>query len=286
MFQLCAAITVGKVVPREGEDINLLHASYPHLPLGGIHRSDDLQNGEEILIASGLLRVQGSRLVPEPELSIVVNLSERDGCEIILIRLLSAKPPPWLSAAVSDDGFDSNLVPDGDLRAVEEVLSPETREEILLRLGQTFDGDDNKITGRIAEEHLAAQFGQQLAAHGFEELASRVKILSTVSDALGYDLVVPRPSGVIRRVEAKGTRSAASSVRLFLSRNEARQAAVDDGWCLVVCRVLDTGCSVFGWLAGIDVAKYLPIDNHGQSKWQSVMLRVDESDVVPGLPPL
>jgi len=283
--QLRSAVRAGAVIPAAGTQHDTLQESYRILPSGGIFRVDDLVVGEGLLHTAGLIHTVDDLTVPETGLRELVELPEKEACQLLLLAIIERTRPLWLLAATSSGSLESDFIPDLAARTLDEFLTSEEREALLLQLGRTFSDQDTAATGVIAEEFLVDEFKAELTGLGRPELASRVCRVSQISDQLGYDITVPRFEGSDRRVEVKGTRSLGSIIKFHLSRNEAERAERDRHWLLVVCRVLpdDTAATV-GWLPGQALLDLLPSDSHQDSRWESVLIQMLEADFHAGIP--
>jgi len=192
----------------------------------------------------------------------------------------------WLVAAAGEDQCADELVPDADRRILEEVLDPDSREQLLLALGRRFSDQELHHTGALAEEHLVAVCRSELEALKMTDLAQGVQRVSLVSDQLGYDVTAPRLDGSVRRLECKGTRGSGALIAFHLSRNEAERGLRDPDWSLVVCRVFeDQSAAVAGYLLGADVGPLLPRDPVPQARWESVRIAMHQASLRPGIPP-
>lgn len=111
-------------------------------------------------------------------------------------------------------------------------------------------------------------------------LAQRNRIVGSRRGA-----TAPRLDGSTRRVEVKGTRTPGAQLLIVLSVNEAKTAARDPNWSLVVCRVAtDDTVVVLGWATNALLAARLPVDNVWRGGWLSAAVPIDEAELTPGLP--
>lgn len=147
------------------------------------------------------------------------------------------------------------------------------------------DADAARI-GDLAEAHVTEAFRLQLDNAGRTDLAALVRRVSLNSDQLGYDVTAPRLDGSARRIEVKGTRTPAQSLLVVISRNEAKVAARDPKWFLVVCRVAtDDSVVVLGWTTSALLEPRFPLDRTERGGWLSADVPIDELELTPGLPP-
>jgi hypothetical protein len=256
------------------------------VPSGGLYRLEDLVAGEELLVASGLLREHEGFLFPGDGLTALAASADRDGCEALVVVLLDRRRPLWLSAATSDGILADELIPDEQQRILADVLDPAAREQLLLQVGRRFSDDERSATGALVEEYVVSVCRQQLRDLGEHDLAGQVQRVSLVSDELGYDVTAPRADRSTRRLECKGTRRGGTSVTFYLSRNEAERGLADPDWSLVLCRLLeDDSVQLLGHLLGSDLSSLLPSDPCPRARWQSARIEVGVTDCRRGLAP-
>jgi hypothetical protein len=190
-------------------------------------------------------------------------------------------------AATSGGVLADELIPDGERAKLWEILTPEGREAVLLKIGRRFSEEGQAITGAIAESLIVTRCQAELLRAGASDLADSVCRVSEVSDQLGYDITAPRLDRTTRRIETKGTRASGTSVVFYLSRNEAERGLIDADWSLVVCRVLyDDTAEIIGHLKGVELRSYLPEDPGTETRWQSIRLELPETVFTSGLPPI
>ncbi len=283
--QLRSALRAGQVIAEVGSPLEDARASYAIVPYGGIYRSDDLVIGEQLLIVAGLLEQRDDILMPRPGLREIASAGDTDGCEALLIAFLSSRPPLWLSAATAGGVVVDELIPDDAQRALEEIMTPQMREVLLLQLGRRFSDVERMVTADLTEDFIVERCQTELRAGGAPQLATNVRRLSLLSDQLGYDITAPRLDGTTRRIEAKGFRGDGVTIVIYLSRNEANRAMADADWFLVACRVAAHDCvELVGYLTGSDLAGYLPSDPCPATRWQSIRLELPAEMFAPGLP--
>jgi hypothetical protein len=281
---LRAAVRAARLLPLDGTDQDSAWNSYGAVGTGGIYTRKDLHTGEGILTSAGLLERSGDDLIPDSHLHDLVALPTETACNEILRALLGEVEPVWLIAATSDGLVEEELVPDSALRELGH-LDPQDREEMLLALGRKFSNEDRERTGALAEEALCEELRQALRRQGAEHLADAVRRVSLESDDLGYDITTPRISGPTLRVESKGTRGAGPIWRVFISRNEARQARIDPSWIMVVSAVSpDDEVRVIGWIGGVALQRFFPRDTEPVGVWTTAELRLEFKELTPGVP--
>ncbi len=281
---LRAAIRSARLLPEGGTAREIAHGSYGVVPTGGIYSSADLRTGEDILTSAGLLRRDADALVPSLPLLALRDLPDEAACNAIVCALLDEVRPLWLIAATSDGIVEMELIPDSALRELDH-LDPDERERMLIALGRKFAKEDREETGALAEEALCEEFRRALIGGGAPHLTSAVRRVSLESDDLGYDITSPRVAGGVLRVESKGTRGSGPIWRVFITRNEARQAGVDTDWVLVISAVGPTDdVQVVGWIAGAAIGRFLPRDPEQIGLWETAVLLLPSEELTPGLP--
>lgn len=285
--ELTAAYWTGRVLATDGLPFSDLRTSYRSLPLGGRLDFADLYMAETTLHEVGLLRENNGWVAPSSILQTICSLHEEAALEPLLAAMLEREPPLWLLAATGGTDLRDELIPEQASRELERLFAdPGRREAFLLARGRKVEGDERAALGDLGEQAVVAAAIQQLTALGRLDLADRVHQVSKVSDELGYDVTAPRLDGLIRRMEVKTTRIAATAVTIFLSRNEARVGLADPHWSLVVCELSADGSpAVVGWHSAANLAELLPHDRHSDGAWESARLSLVTSTLVPGLPP-
>jgi hypothetical protein len=276
------------LVDGDGTPIEVVRESYRHVPYGGIYRADDLVVGERILIAAGLLEEHDGVLYPGRGLAEMANAGDADGCEALVVVLLTRRPPLWLIAATASDGIIAEeLVPTEETELLDGLLEPEYREALLLQLGRRFRDEEMRRVGDLAERHVVKCCETELCEVGRRDLAKRVRRVSATSDQLGYDVTAPRLDGSTRRLECKGTKGTGPIITVFISRNEAKRGQVDSAWALVACQVDENDkASLVGWLPGTALVPLLPADPSAHGRWESARVEIETAAFAPGLPPI
>lgn len=261
-------------------------AAYREIATGGMFYSADMLAAQALLADTGLLSIAGDRLQPHSRLQGLLALSEDAAIEMLLAIILEATPPLWLSAAAEGGELQDESIPDAQAAILAELIpDPDRREATLLALARRHDAELLGAVGELGEKCVVAECQQELEAHGQGDLAAQVQQVSLISDQLGYDVTAPKLDSSTRRLEVKTTRSTGSSIRFFLSRNEARVGLSDPAWALVFCQVdRDDHAAVVGWSPASQVEPMLPTDNSDNGRWTSVELRVDVDDLNAGLP--
>ncbi|HLY54061.1 MAG TPA: hypothetical protein VKS60_00805 [Stellaceae bacterium] len=285
--ELKAALWVARTLPEGGLSPDDARASYALAPSGGLYRTEDLAAAEARLSACGLVKRSGDRLKPSQELLELRTLPISEAAEVLLVAISERDPPLWLSAVGDDIELAVEIIPDGDLRTFEAIISePERREAILLALGRKVASAEAADQGADGENYVVAVCRARLVALGREDLARGVRRVSLLSDQLGYDVVSPTVQGAAWRLEVKAARMTGYFVRVTLTRNEARVGLGDAGWALVVCALRpDETLEILGWCSGATLAALLPQDVP-RGRWETARLTLLGEELRDGLPDL
>ena len=287
VFQLQAAVLAGRVLDVTGSTVTAILNSYDKLATGGLYRSQDLQNGNQLLERAGLVAKDGDRHVPSSDLIRICELPDDAAAEVLLQEVMLVEPPLWLYAAVVDDEVRWENVPDADQDALAQLLSDASRREALLvNLGRTIDAQLLIEYGARGEQFVVKACRDYLVGMSRPDLASDVHQVSLRSDQLGYDVTSPDIQGHRHRLEVKTTSAASGGfVEFFLSRNEATVGERDPLWSLVVVRrERDDSLEILGWCRAVSLLPFLPKDLSTRGRWASVRLSVPVDEFAPGLP--
>jgi hypothetical protein len=284
-FRLLAALEVAALISPEGTPIEAARLSYSQHPSEGLYGLADLALGENLLVSCGLLERRGGRLILSDGLPELLTLEPDTALEVLLGRWMERTPPSWLAGAVADGSVQPELISSADSRALESAIAdPAQRDAFLLALGNRVDAAVLTELGARGEEYVAELCRAELEAAGRHDLVKDVIQVSTISDALGYDVSAPATDASSRRIEVK-TVGNRSRVEINLTRNEASRGVADSAWALVVVRALDEGEELLGWSRGADLAPYLPRDTHPRGRWSVVQIALPDALLKPGLPP-
>lgn len=285
---LRAALLAGRALTAEhGTHLSQLPASWMRTPSDGVYSADELDAGCGLLIEARFLSLSEVFVMPAADLDALLAQPEDDACREILYRLIEGHRPLWIGSATADGQVAAEMIPDAAGAALVQVFpDPGEREQFLLAMGRRFSDADAKRTGDLAEFHVTEACRTQLADAGRDDLAGLVRRVSLSSDQLGYDVTAPRLDGSSRRLEVKGTRTPGSQLLIVISLNEAKVAARDPNWFLVVCRVAtDDNVMVIGWTTNALLERRLPVDQVDRGGWLSAAVPIDESELEVGLPP-
>ncbi len=163
------------------------------------------------------------------------------------------------------------------------MFDPEEREAILLAAAVKYDEAALRAAGDAGEDAVVEACQAFLAEQGRPDLARSVRRVSLISDALGYDVTAPNLAGRECRLEVKCYRGRYPV--FYITRNEFEVGLTIPRWYLVLCRSVPGSVpSIVGWTTLAPMSARMPVDADGSATWQVVRVRVDESDLRPGLP--
>jgi hypothetical protein len=285
---LRAAYWVVRVLGPTGRDSREARAAWISLPVAGEVDLAELRSAEVGLGDVGLLESVGDLLVPEPRIAALCGSPGPVPLELLLGAIVEASPPLWLLTATTDgERLAMELVPDEVEEAIAGVIpDPARREAFLLTRARTVDAKERSAIGAAGEAAVAEACRDELSALGHEERAAEVRLVSEISDELGFDVAAPRCNGTLRRLEVKTTRSAAPVVTVFVTRNEFETGVVDPDWHLVVVRSFRKGGhSILGHLAAEKLEGLMPRDSGDAGRWQVARVRLSLAGLSEGLPP-
>jgi hypothetical protein len=270
-----AALHVAAIVDQRGSAEAEAQESYWHHATGGTYAPVDLERGQELLLAVGLLVALDDRLIPTPELGELLEGSADAAVATLSLKALQLAGAPGDDAAASD--ALSALVPD-----------PAQREALLIALGRRFDDAQRRLVGEIGEEIVMAAARAELNSMGRPDVARQVQRVSLLSDQLGYDIRAPRVVGPQRLLEVKASvvHDGDAQVKLHLTRNEADTGAAYGDWSLVLCHVddIEQRCGhVLGWCHASALTDLLPADATS-GRWEQAGVELPLDRLVPGLP--
>jgi hypothetical protein len=285
---LRAALLAGHALTAEnGTPLSQLAASWLRTPSDGVYSPDELNVGCALLIEARYLSLSDEIILPAADLNGLLAQADDDACREIIYRLIDERRPLWIGSATADGAVAPEMIPDAAAAALGQAFpDPKEREQFLLAMRRRFSDADAKRTGDLAEAHVTKACRAELAGAGRVDLAAIVRRVSLTSDQLGYDVTAPRLDGSSRRLEVKGTRAVGPHLLIVISLDEAKVAARDDNWFLIVCRVAtDDTVGILGWTTNALLAPRLPLDQADRGGWLSAAVPIEESELVPGLPP-
>jgi hypothetical protein len=269
-----AALHVASLLDPRGSPLADAHESYWLHATGGTVPPADLERGERLLVASGLVDERQRILYPKPELIDLLRGTNDDAVSLIAFRVLARSATPF---GVSDPDL-LELVPDSV-----------RREELLALLRRRFDDVRRREIGAIGEELVVASVRDVLCQLGRPDLAREVRHVSLESDQLGYDISAPRVSGPRRLLEVKATTNLESDneVVVHVTRGETEVGVTyPEQWALVICRVTDVSGrrgGIRGWCGAQAFVPLLPTDGH-TGRWETASIELRSELLEPGLP--
>ncbi len=175
------------------------------------------------------------------------------------------------------------MLPEQVERVLKEMFNTEERNAILYAAALKYDDTALRTIGDAGEEAVVATCRGFLQEHQRPDLAKRVRRVSLISDALGYDVVAPNLAGQECRLEVKTHRR--RHPNFYLTRNEYQVGLELSRWYLVFCRTqADAKPSIVGWTTLASLSARMPVDRAGSARWQLVRIRISESELRSGLP--
>jgi hypothetical protein len=274
-----AAVHVAAVIDKGGSRVVDADESYWRRATGGLYAPPDLRLGQRLLIDVGLVEERDGMLYPTPQLQQLVERADDDSAAALALWAAEKAVDPALTSP-SEAALSATLE--------ELVDDPGRREQMLIALGQRFEDAHQRLVGEIGEELVLTAARAELQGLGYPALAARVRRLSLETDQAGYDITAPRIIGSSRLLEVKATTATAGAeISIHLSRNEFKTGLRYSDWSLVICRVTDVPTragEIIGWSTAAALGGLTPTDSeHGQ--WESALLTLDISSLLPGLPP-
>jgi len=271
-----AALRVAALIDPQGSPVVAARETYWHVASGGTLPPPDLTMGEALLVDLGLAVVHDDSIRRTPLLDALLEGDEESAAASIVIASVDEHPDVAL--------LDLEHV---QARVAECIHDRLQQRDALTVILTKFDDTHRRLVGEIGEEIVFHAARAELADAGHLELAARVRLVSLVSDAYGYDIVAPRAHGADRLLEVKATTSISDSqATVHLSRNEADVGSRRDNWMLVLCHIHDAERrhgNIVGWAGYRELRSLLPTDRT-RGRWESASLTLDLANLVPGLP--
>lgn len=259
-----------------------VRSSYRSTASGGILSSDGLLQAECWLVEQGWLTRDGDTLrasarcreLPDDEVEAARELAR---------AIILDSPPTWLRVVAARGEIRPELLPAQVERTLDDMFSLEERDAILLAAALKHDEESRRALGAAGEEAVVAACRELLELHSHPDLARSVRRVSLISDALGYDIAAPDLQGRECRLEVKcyGGRFP----NFYITRNEFEVGLKLPRWNLVLCRSSgDSTPEVIGWMGLGTLRHRMPSDTYTSATWQVARVRIDESELRPGLP--
>lgn len=259
-----------------------IRASYRATVSGGLLSSDGLLKAERWLADRGWLVRDGEELVPSSRCRALPNEEEEVARELLRTTILDVTPT-WLGVVVARGEVRAELLPEQVAAVLLDTFDAEERDAVLRAAAAKYDDTALRAIGDAGEEAVVIASQAFLEARGRPDLAGRVRRVSLISDALGYDVAAPDLAGRECRIEVKCYRG--RYPRFYITRNEFEVGLRLPRWYLVLCRFLpDSVPRIVGWTTLSPIVARVPVETDGSVTWQLVRVRLRESDLKPGLP--
>lgn len=279
---LKSAARVLTIVGLETHSDTDIRASYRSTVSGGLLSSDGLRKAERWLADHGWLTRDGEVLIPSDRCRALPNDEEDVARELVRTTILDVTPT-WLGVVVARGEVRAELLPEQVAAVLMDTFDAEERDAILRAAAAKYDDAALRAIGDAGEEAVVIASQAFLEAEGRPDLAGRVRRVSLISDALGYDVTTPDLAGRECRIEVKCYRG--RYPRFYITRNEFEVGLRLPGWYLVLCRfVPDSAPRIVGWMTLAPLIGKVPVETDGSVTWQLVRVRLRESDLRPGLP--
>ena len=148
--------------------------------------------------------------------------------------------------------------------------------------GRKFDDEHLKQIGLEGESWVVDEYRRRLP----DSLCDIVVHVSLRDDSAGFDLVAPSVLYVdqLHHIEVKTSVRPTSYFEFFISRNEFEVGAMDDSWVLLLVRKEQGAFKLFGHIFHSSLAAFAPTDVGDNARWESLKVRLHQSETFPGLP--
>ena len=192
-------------------------------------------------------------------------------------------PPAWLGAVAGRGRVRPEMLPEQVEQVLGDLFDAEERDAMLRAAAIKYDGSALKSAGDAAERVVFFACRAFLEEQDRLDLARSVRRVSLISDALGYDIAAPNLAGRECRLEVKSYRGRYPN--FYITRNEFEVGQTLSRWYIVLCRSRDGLVpSIVGWTTASTLNVRMPIDRERWAKWQVARVRIEESQLQPGLP--
>ncbi len=295
---LYAAVNVARCVVGStgGWTADQLAESFWESAGGGSLGVSDLKRGQQLLEHLGLLIWREDLCYLTDDLAALGSLPDDVAMQVLMHRGILRERPLWLFQLVGreDDTVTADL-PEQIGQALRQLFpDPDVLAAELHGLARTVDASLLAEIGLAGEEHVVVQCRAYFRQHGDPALAHLVQRVSAFDDTLGYDVTATDRQGVRHKLEVKTTTAPpGASIRVYLSRNEARVGLANKNWNLVAVRdwIDSSGArelQTIGWLDAPTFARVLPrgeaVHEGLRGQWQSVRLDIPVDLFRPDLP--
>ena len=281
-YLLRSAARVLSIVGRTQHTEFEVRSSYRATASGGILSTGGLLRAERWLLDNGWMIRDGVGLSATRRALMLPNHEAEVSRELVRTILLDS-PPTWLGAVAVRGEIRPEFLPLQAARVLGEMFSPEERDSLLLAAAEKYDAAALLSMGEAAEESVVVVCRTLLEERGRADLVPRVRRVSLISDAVGYDIQTPNLAGMDCRLEVKCFRG--RQPKFFISRNEFQVGRMLPRWYLVLCRAMpNSPPGIVGWTSLDPLVARMPSDVHISARWQSARVQFAESDLQPGLP--
>lgn len=281
-YFLRSAARVLNIVGKGRHTEAAVRSSYRATASGGILTSDGLLRAESWLVDQGWLTRKGDTLCASARCR-ALPADEVEAARELARAIILDSPPTWLGVVAARGKIRAELLPAQVERMLDEMFSHEEREAVLLAAALKHDEEALRALGSAGEEAVVTSCRKFLDQRGHPDLARRVRRVSLISDALGYDIAAPDLQGRECRLEVKCYSSRYPD--FCITRNEFEVGLRLPRWNLVLCRATgDSTPNVVGWTGLGTLRDKVPIDTYTSVKWQVARVRINESELCPGLP--
>lgn len=278
---LRSAARVLSIVGFETHTVTSVRASYRSTPSSGIFSSEGLVEAERWLVDQGWLAQEGGTVGPSERRQGLPSDEAQMTRELVRAFILDW-PPTWLSVVARGGDVRPELLPAHADEVLGDIFDANERDSLLLAAAAKYDDTALRELGDAGEEEVVSACRSFLGQRGRTDLADRVRRVSLISDALGYDVVAPDLRSEEFRLEVKCYRGPYPS--FYLTRNEFEVGSTLPSWRLVLCRSVAESVQVIGWTTLASLRPRLPVETDRAVRWQVVRVRLEESELTPGLP--
>lgn len=281
--ELVAAALVLRIVGSETVVEAQLATSYSSTATGGLQSVGSLRRAQRWLIEQGWL-VHHRGLVRQASRCAGLTGDPDEIARDLMRGLLLHAPPIWVTAATASGAVRDEFLPtEADETLAQMFPDASEREALLLAAAQKYDETRLAEIGVNGELAVAAACRDVLRACGRSDLVARVRRVSEISDALGYDVVSPDVDGSSLRLEVKTF--SGPHPALHLTRNEFNVGRRLSQWYLVLCRRVPGGeISVLGWTTVAALEARVPDDRSPDGSWEVTRIRLTDADLRAGVP--
>ena len=282
VYLLEAAARVMLIVGSERHSKRSLRKSYRSTVSGGEFPVRQLRLAEDWLVDSGWICVVDDTLEARTEGGMLL-ADEADIVRTLARSYIVEMQPSWLGAVCAAGDLRLEFVPSDVVEVLGQLYDTPEREALLVAAASKFDAAVLDALGELGETTVLAEWSTVLRQSGRMDLVERVRRLSLISDALGYDIVAPDFKGEEYQLEVKCYRGPIANC--FVTRNEFEVGCRLPNWRLVVCHAsTDARATIVGWMASESLRDRTPTDRDELGKWQVARMVFRVGDLQPGLP--